>query len=81
LLNGNRFGQFFFDNTPQLAIAAIKAFERPHMEQQAAATGRPVVDLERERRYIYSKPTSLDRPAPQRQNQGRNGNNQNRKSN
>jgi hypothetical protein len=72
LLNGNRFGQFFFDNVPQLATEAIKAFEKPNLEQQAAAMGKPVVELERERRYIYSKAQVHDRPQTARPQQGSN---------
>jgi hypothetical protein len=76
LLKGNRFGQYFFDNFHELAVKAIKEFEKPNMEQQAAATGRPVVDLERERRYIYSEAKTLSyRPNAPGNNQGRQNNN------
>jgi hypothetical protein len=51
-----------------LATQAIKAFEKPHMEQQAAALGKPVVELERDRRYIYSKAQVHDRPYAAKQN-------------
>jgi hypothetical protein len=53
-LNGNRFGQYFFDNLAQLATKAVKEYEKPNLEQQALASGRPVVDLERERRAIFA---------------------------
>jgi hypothetical protein len=78
LLNCNRFGQFFFDNVPQLATKAIKAFERPNLEQQAAITGKPLVELERERRYIYSDAKTYDRPQSSRP-PNNNQNNQNSK--
>jgi hypothetical protein len=55
LLNCNRFGEYFFDNSHQLAIKAVKAFEKPAIEKQAIASGRPVVELEREQRYPFSK--------------------------
>jgi hypothetical protein len=42
------------------------------MEQQAAAMGKPVVELERERRYIYSSPKTYDQPPAHRANQGKN---------
>ncbi len=53
-LNSNRFGQYSFDNLLQLAIKAVKEFEKPNLEQQAIAPGRPVVELERERRAIFA---------------------------
>jgi hypothetical protein len=46
------------------------------MEQQAAALGKPVVELERDRRYIYSKAQVHDRPYTAKQNPPQ----QNRKS-
>jgi hypothetical protein len=76
LLKGNRFGQFFFDNRPELGIKAIKEFEHPNLEQQAAALGKPLVKLERERQFIYSGPKTYDKPA-NRGNQGRPTNNNN----
>jgi hypothetical protein len=76
LLKGNRFGQYFFDNYHELAVKAIKEFERPNLEQQAAAYGRPLVELERERRYIYSEAKTLQyRPNAPNANQGRPNNN------
>jgi hypothetical protein len=65
LLNGNRFGQYFFDNNLQIATKAVKAFEKPNLEQQAMATGRPVVDLERERRTIFADARMLNGPYQQ----------------
>jgi hypothetical protein len=59
LLNGNRFGQYFFDNNLQIATKAVKAFEKPNLEQQAMASGRPVVELERERRAIFADAKTL----------------------
>jgi hypothetical protein len=70
-LNGNRFGQYFFDNLPQLAIKAVKEFEKPNLEQQALASGRPVVEIERERRAVFADARVLNssfQPKPQFKN-------------
>jgi hypothetical protein len=65
-LNGNRFGEYFFDNLPQLAIKAVKEYEKPNLEQQALTTGRPVVELERERRSIFADAKTLQGPYNQK---------------
>jgi hypothetical protein len=65
LLNGNRFGQYFFDNLPQLATKVVRDFEKPNLEQQAITTGRPVVELERERRSIFADARMLHGPYQQ----------------
>jgi hypothetical protein len=53
-----------------LGIKAIKESERPNLEQQAAASGKTLVELERERRYIYSDAKTHNKPAQSR-NQGK----------
>ncbi len=73
LLNANRFGEFFFDNVHQLATKAVKEFEKPALERQAIASGRPMAELEREQRYPFAKPqVFMSNNAPRNNQQGHN---------
>jgi hypothetical protein len=44
----------------------VKDFEKPALEKQAIASGRPLVELEREQRYPFAKPQVYATNFPQR---------------
>jgi hypothetical protein len=74
LLNGNRFGEYFFDDVHQLATEAVKKEGKALLEQKAITTGRPLVEVERQARFTFQDAKSYDRP-PNNQSQNQRKNN------
>jgi hypothetical protein len=63
-----------------LATKAVREFEKPNLEQQAIAAGRPVVELERERRAIFADAKVLNPPYQPKPQGFKNTNNSKKKS-
>jgi hypothetical protein len=75
LLNGNRFGEYFFDDVHQLATKAVREEGKASLEQRAITTGKPLVEVEREVNYTFQSAKSYDRPQQSHgQNTKRNNN-------